>query len=127
MHKQRAIEYDATGAISDATGFSDLQELSFANENEILAFTRDITSDVGQMLPAVAISLVTAGLGSVAGLSAAAAQSASAAASLATMGVSDAGTSTEEAYKDGADYDEGLLYGAASGAIEAGTEKLLKM
>ena len=112
---KRAVEYDWTQEnlgkhIDKAT------EGSFARENEILSFIKDVTGGVGQMLPAVAISLATAGLGAPA----AAAQ----AASLATMGVSAAGSSTEEAYKDGADYDEGLLYGAARGATEAVTEKL---
>lgn len=75
-----------------------------------------VASGIGQMLPAVAVTIATGG----AGAPAAVAQ----AASLATMGVSAAGNATEEAYKDGASYWEGLGYGVASGAVEAATEKI---
>ncbi|MBQ9803066.1 MAG: hypothetical protein IJW51_08375 [Clostridia bacterium] len=39
--------------------------------------------------------------------------------------ISAAGTGTEQAFRDGAGYGQGLAYGAASGAIEGVTEKLL--
>ena len=89
---------------------------SYLNDNKVGEIIEGIGSGVGQMLPAVLVTLVTGG----AGAPAAVAQGAS----LATMGVSAAGSSTEEAFKDGADYYKGLGYGAVSGAVEAATEKL---
>lgn len=75
-----------------------------------------VASGIGQMLPAVAVTIATGG----AGAPAAVAQ----AASLATMGASAAGNATEEAFKDGASYYGGLGYGVASGVVEAATEKI---
>ena len=110
---RQAIEYDATNEwLGEGLGLNRVAEQSFANESEILKMANSVASGVGQMLPAVAVSLIP-GLGQAAS-----------AASLATMGVSAAGSGTEEAFKDGADYDKGLLYGAVSGATEVVTEKL---
>ena len=75
-----------------------------------------VASGIGQMLPAVAVTIATGG----AGVPATVAQ----AASLATMGASAAGNATEEAFKDGASYYGGLGYGVASGVVEAATEKI---
>ena len=72
-------------------------------------FVENVASGIGQMLPAVAASAFTGG---------------SSLASLGTMGVSAAGTGTESAFQDGADYYSGLGYGMASGAVEAATEKM---
>lgn len=76
----------------------------------------NIASGIGQMLPAVAVSVATGGLGAPAAM----AQTAS----LLTLGASAAGNSTEEAFKDGAGYYQGLGYGLASGAVEIATEKM---
>ena len=38
---------------------------------------------------------------------------------------SAAGTATEEAFQEGADYGKGMAYGAVSGAVEGATEKLM--
>ena len=76
----------------------------------------NVASGIGQMLPAVAVTVATGGLGAPAAVSQAA--------SLATLGVSAAGNSTEEAFNEGATYGQGLLYGAASGAVEVATEKM---
>ena len=105
-----------------------------------------VAQGVGQMLPAVAITLATGGLGAGAaaggtaaggaaasgGVSAALGNAAKAVGSYAvknagmlTVGASAAGTSTEEAFNDGASYGAGMLYGAASGATEMVTERLL--
>ena len=75
----------------------------------------NVISGIGQMLPAVLVSVATGGLSTAV----------SQGLSLATMATSAAGSSTEEAFNDGADYYEGLGYGVASGAVEAATEKLL--
>ena len=75
-----------------------------------------VASGIGQMLPSVAVSVATGGLGAPAAVSQAA--------SLGTLGVSAAGNSTEQAYNDGAGYWQGLGYGLASGAVEVATEKL---
>ena len=85
-----------------------------------------VASGIGQMLPAVIATIATYGTygAAAAGTSAAQVAAAAQAASLATTAVSAAGNTTESAYKDGAGYYKGLGYGIASGAVEAGTEKL---
>ena len=75
-----------------------------------------VASGIGQMLPSVAVTIATGGAGAPAAVSQMA--------SLATLGASAAGNSTEEAYKDGAGYYAGLGYGLASGAVEMATEKM---
>lgn len=72
-------------------------------------FIENVASGIGQMLPAVLLAIPTGG---------------SSLASLGTMAVSAAGTGTESAFQDGADYYAGLGYGVASGAVEAVTEKM---
>lgn len=117
---QDLISYDVTDNFTKhVTGdFGKwIDEQSYTNDmgwvGEILEGT---ASGLGQMLPSVAITLVTAGAGAPAAISNMA--------GTATLGVSAAGTSTEEAYNDGADYLGGLLYGTASGATEMVTEKM---
>lgn len=68
-----------------------------------------VASGIGQMLPAVAVTVATGGAGAPA---------------LLTLGASAAGNSTEEAFNDGAGYYAGLGYGLASGAVEMATEKM---
>ena len=75
-----------------------------------------VASGIGQMLPAVAVSVATGGLGAPAAM----AQTAS----LLTLGASAAGNSTEEAFNDGAGYYQGLGYGLVSGGVEIATEKM---
>ena len=75
-----------------------LQELtkySYTNDGKVGEIIEDVAESVGQMLPAVAVSAATAGLG--------AAPVAAQMASLGTLGVSAAGTGTESAFQDGAD------------------------
>ncbi len=112
-----------------------------------------VLNGVGQMLPLVALTIVTGGAGAAAGAgtgttaaggaAATAGSAASAAGTAATaakaaglsakaiealnlglLGASAAGKGAEEAYNDGAGYYQGLGYGAASGLIEVGTEKM---
>ena len=109
---QGFIERDYTSEFV-ANPLNELFDDSYLKDGGII---EGVASGIGQMLPAVAVSIATAGLGAPAAV----AQGAS----LATTAVSAAGSGTEAAYKDGADYYQGLGYGAATGALEAGTEKL---
>ncbi len=93
-----------------------LQELNKYSYTENGGIIENVASGVGQMLPAVAVSILTAGAGAPAAVAEAA--------SLGTLGASAAGNSTESAFNDGADYWNGLGYGVASGLIEVATEKL---
>lgn len=93
-----------------------LQELTKYSYTKNGGIIEGVASGIGQMLPAVAVTIATGG----AGAPAAVAQMAS----LATLGASAAGNSTEQAFNDGADYYAGLGYGLASGAVEMATEKV---
>lgn len=109
---QEHIAYDWT---TETIG-NPLQELTKYSYLKDGGIVEGVASGVGQMLPAVAVTVVTGGLGAPAAV----AQGAS----LATLGVSAAGNATEQAYNDGAGYWQGLGYGVASGAVEVATEKL---
>lgn len=89
---------------------------SFTNDGKLGEIVESVANGIGQMLPSVAVSVATGGLGAPAAVAQAA--------SLATLGVSAAGNSTEEAFNDGASYYGGLGYGLASGAVEVATEKM---
>ena len=93
-----------------------LQELTKYSYTKNGGIIEGVASGIGQMLPAVAVTIATGG----AGAPAAVAQMAS----LATLGASAAGNATEQAYNDGASYWGGLGYGLASGAVEMATEKM---
>ena len=102
---QKHIAYDWTSEnIGDP--MQEWFKYSYTKDGGIL---EGIASGVGQMLPAVAVTLATGGAG---------------AASIGTLGASATGNATESAYKDGASYYGGLGYGVASGAVEMATEKL---
>lgn len=105
---KRVIEYDATNEWLGKP-LDELTKESFTNESEIGRIVESVANGFGQMLPTVAVSLIP-GVGQ--------------GAALATMGVSAAGSGTEEAFKDGGDYYKGLGYGLVSGATEVATEKL---
>ena len=109
---QDHISYDWT---SEAIG-NPVQEWMKYSYTENGGIVESVASGVGQILPAVIVSVATAG----AGAPAAVAQIAS----IATTATSAAGNATESAYNDGASYYGGLGYGVASGLVEAGTEKL---
>ena len=130
---RNAIEYDATGKImglrEDLTSMiygRTTLESSLYRQNEAGQMVAEVEQAVGQMLPSVVVSIAT--MGAAAPEAAASlgttVQGLAQAASLATLGVSAAGTSTEAAYADGAGFGEGLAYGAVSGAIEVATEKM---
>ena len=94
----------------------DLTKHSWTNSWKYGQLVENIASGVGQMLPAVAATTLTAGAGAPAAVSQLA--------SLGTLGASATGNATESAYQDGASYYGGLGYGVASGAVELATEKL---
>ena len=130
---RNAIEYDATGKImglrEDLTSMiygRTTLDSSLYRQNKAGQMVAEVEQAVGQMLPSVVVSIAT--MGAAAPEAAASlgttVQGLAQAASLATLGVSAAGTSTEAAYADGAGFGEGLAYGAVSGAIEVATEKM---
>lgn len=108
---QDHIAYDwTTESFNKALGFDELDKYSYTQDWGWFGETlNNVASGVGQMLPAIAINLIP-GVGQ--------------AASIAMLSASAAGSSTEQAYKDGASYWGGLGYGAVSGVVEAGTEML---
>lgn len=130
---RNAIEYDATGKImglrEDLTSMiygRTTLESSLYRQNKAGQMVAEVEQAVGQMLPSVVVSIAT--MGAAAPEAAASlgttVQGLAKAASLATLGVSAAGTSTEAAYQDGANFGQGLAYGAVSGGIEVATEKM---
>ena len=113
---QDHIAYDFVGT-NIGQHLQNLTKYSLTNDGGWFGqLIENVSSGVGQMLPAVIVTAVTAG----AGVGALGQQIAS----LATLGISAAGNSTEEAYNDGASYWGGLGYGLASGAVEVGTEMM---
>lgn len=89
---------------------------SWLNDSTAGGVIEGVAQGVGQLLPAVIVTYATGGAG--------APTLVSSIASLSTTMASAAGTSTEQAFQEGADYGEGMLYGLASGAIEGATEQL---
>lgn len=112
---QDHIAYDFVGT-HIGQPLQNLTQYSFTNDGWLGQTIEQVASGVGQMLPSVAVTVLTGGLGASATVSQIA--------SLATLGVSAAGNSTEEAYNDGASYWGGLGYGVASGLVEVGTEMM---
>lgn len=109
---KNAIAYDWTGE-TFGNALQEALKYSYTTNGGII---ENVASGIGQMLPSVVATIATAGAGAPATVAQAA--------SLGTLGVSAAGTSTEEAFREGADYWTGLGYGAASGLVEIGTEKM---
>lgn len=109
------IETDWVGKVADPV--DEYFEHSATNGSKFGQIIEGVASGVGQMLPAVAVTVVSGGLGAPTAV----AQGLS----LATLGVSAAGTGAEEAFADGAGYGQGMLYGIASGGVEVATERLL--
>lgn len=109
------IAYDAIGTwIGDP--LDEALSESWLEDGKTGQIVESVAQGVGQMLPAVILTVATAGGGAPVAVSQAI--------SLAHTGISAAGTAAEEAYNEGAGYYEGLGYGAASGAVEVATEKL---
>lgn len=125
------IAYDAMGTwVGDP--LDSLFDDSYLNDSKAGQITEAVAQGVGQMLPAVAATIITHGAtskhlaaqGASTAAQIAAASKAGQVAALATTAASAAGTGTEEAFQEGAGYGKGLAYGALTGAVEAGTEKL---
>ena len=111
------IAYDFIGntlgkAVERGSQYSYVNELGEKGQNIV----RGVASGVGQILPAVAITAATGGLGAPAAL----AQGLGTAAFMAGA----AGRGTEEAFQEGADYGKGLAYGGLTGLMEGAIEKL---
>ncbi len=83
---------------------------SWLNDSTVGGIIEGVAQGVGQLLPAVGVSIATGG--------------AALPALLTTMG-SAAGTGAEQAFQEGASYGEGMLYGVISGGIEGATEALM--
>lgn len=107
--QDRVKEHIATDYVGNSVGnfLQDLTDQSYLKEG---GFVENVAGGIGQMLPALLAAGITGG-GSLV--------------SLGTLGVSAAGSGTEEAFNDGAGYYQGLGYGAVRGATEMATEKLL--
>ena len=93
-----------------------VSEKSYLYGNEVGEFVGGVAEGVGGMLPAVLVTAATGGAGAPA-----------AAASIAgttTTGLGAAGQSMEQALRDGAGYEQSLLYGAGSGLVEGATEQI---
>lgn len=148
--KQRASDWTARDLVGEMwesgrqkgldVDFEDsyINEMSETGQNIV----RSVAQGVGQMLPMVAVTALTAGAGGAAAaagkISATAAKGLAKAgqvANLVGLGASAAGTSTEQALNtDIVDaegnvtrptLDRAFLYGLASGAVEMATEKLV--
>jgi len=86
-----------------------------------------IVFSAGEMLPLVAVSLVTSGLGAAAGATTgtmSAVQGGVSALNLIGESISSAGQSAESALNNGANLGQAALYGTASGIVEGATEMI---
>ncbi len=120
--RRNFIERDFTGEAAEAVaggidktlGF-DPRRASIQDGSWLGQQARAVEQGFGNMLPSVAISVATMGVVNPAvtkGIT------------LAATGVSAGGQAVQEAYRDGAGDLSGFGYGVATGAVEAGTEKL---
>lgn len=89
-------------------------ESNFMNDNEIGQFAGGVVRSIGEMLPSILI-------GNVAGAAGAGEKVAKAIGTVAMSGAAG-GNSASDALNDGATAGQALGYGAASGAVEFGTE-----
>jgi hypothetical protein len=109
------IAYDWT-AETIGNPLQELTKYSYTNDGKVGEILEGVASGVGQMLPSVAVTLATGGLGAPAAL----AQGLG----TATFIAGAAGRGTEEAFKEGADFYQGFGYGLLSGAVEGAIEKI---
>ena len=110
------ISYDFTGNHVSShfnEWFSDSYLNDMGKTGDVI---QGIFNGIGQMLPAVVVTVATGGAGASAFVTQAA--------SLATTGISAAGNATESAFNDGAGYGQGMLYGVGNGLVEVATEKI---
>ena len=116
-------ERDIVGTYIDAP-MEDFFKYSYTKDGSIGQIIEDVASGVGQMLPAVAAAYFTGGASIAESGASIAGMTVPQAVALGVITTSAAGNATEQAYQEGAGRYEGLLYGTASGAVEAVTEKL---
>ena len=101
------IAYDFTGN-HVSSHFNEWFSDSYLNDGKVGNFIQNVANGLGQMLPAVIVSLIPGGQG----------------VGLAMTGTMAAGNSTEEAFNDGASYGQGMAYGVTNGIVEVATEKI---
>lgn len=110
---KKHISYDFAGKhIKEPLDY--LFEDSYLNDGKVGGFVQNVAHGVGQMLPAVLVTVATGGAGASAFISPA----------MATMGASAMGNATESAFNDGASYGKGVAYGVVNGVVEMATEKM---
>jgi hypothetical protein len=107
------VSYDFTGN-HITSAFNEWFDDSYLNDGKVGHFIQNVASGVGQMLPAVIVTVATGGAGAGAFITP----------GMATMGASAMGNATESAFNEGAGYYQGMAHGAVSGAVEMATEKL---
>lgn len=105
------ISRDLTREVGIGTALEDVRKRSYLSDSGVGSFVQDVAGGVGQMLPAVAVSLVSGGT--------------LAPQAFGSIIASAGGGGMEEALNDGASYDRALGYGvlqsATEGALEAVT------
>lgn len=108
------VAYDAMGEafswLDEATADSFINEMGETGQNII----RGVAQGVGGMLPAIAVTVATGGVGAPAMVGKVA--------SGLVFGMGAGGQSAEEAVQQGADLSNATAYGIASGALETGVE-----
>lgn len=95
---------------------------NFMTNNAVGQFVGDMADSFGRMVPSIAIGNYAGGIAGSAASTAGKADKIAKLVSTAMIGVSSAGSSSVEALNDGANAGQAILYGLASGAVEAGTE-----
>lgn len=102
---------------------------NFMTNNEVGQFVGGMAESFGRMVPSIAIGRFAGGIAKEAAINAGnivgaadKAEKVSKLVSTAMIGASSAGSSSVEALNDGANAGQAILYGLASGAVEAGTE-----
>lgn len=95
---------------------------NFMTNNGVGQFVGDMAESFGRMVPSIALGKFAGGIAGSASSTAGKADKIAKLVSTAMIGVSSAGSSSVEALNDGANAGQAILYGLASGAVEAGTE-----
>lgn len=95
---------------------------NFMTNNAVGQFVGDMAESFGRMVPSIAIGNYVGGIAGSASSTMGKADKIAKLVSTAMIGVSSAGSSSVEALNDGANAGQAILYGLASGAVEAGTE-----
>lgn len=102
---------------------------NFMTNNGVGQFVGDMAESFGRMVPSIALGRFAGGIAKEAALKAGniigaadKAEKVGKLVSTAMIGVSSSGSSSVEALNDGANAGQSILYGLASGAVEAGTE-----